>query len=94
MAGQQFPRNSDDSKIEVIDIDDDQDMSSNIFAIRFRDNEGMQQTILTNATGFTFRKLKPQKTPELKKIQGLMYQPKINHNTTQPQHNITTQPYN
>ena len=87
MAGQQFPRKRDNSKVEVIDIDDE-DISSNTFAIRFRDNKGRQQTILTNATGFTFRKLKPQKTSERTKIQGLMYQPKINHNPTQ--HNNLT----
>ena len=49
---------------------EDQDASNAMIAIKFKDKSGKLQTITTDATGFTFRKLKPEESSELKKKQG------------------------
>ena len=50
--------------------DEDQHASNSMIAIKYRDKFGKLQTITTDATGFTFRKLNPKETSELKKNQG------------------------
>jgi hypothetical protein len=51
--------------------DEDQIASNAMIAIKYKDKSGKLQTITTDATGFTFRTLKPEETSELKKKQGL-----------------------
>jgi hypothetical protein len=41
-----------------------------MIAIRYKDKFGKVETITTDATGFTFRKLKPNETSELKTNKG------------------------
>ena len=60
---------SDNSAQLLRDVDDLQP-SSAIIAIRYRDKSGKLKTITTDATGFTFRELKPQENSQLKKNKG------------------------
>ena len=59
-----------DTSAQSSNNDEDQDASNAMIAIKFKDKSGKLQTITTDATGFTFRKLKPEESSELKKKQG------------------------
>ena len=52
---------------QTANSDEDQQTSNAMIAIKYKDKSGNLQTIMTNATGFTFRKLKPE---ELNKNEG------------------------
>ena len=58
------------SDISAQSSDEDQNTSTAIIAIKYKDKSGKLQTITTDATGFSFRKLKHEETSELKINQG------------------------
>ena len=55
---------------QTANSDDDQQASNAMIAIKYKDKSGKLQRITTDATGFTFRKLKPEETLELNKNKG------------------------
>ena len=58
------------SDISAQSSDEDQNTSTAIIAVKYKDKSGKLQTITTDATGFSFRKLKHEETSELKINQG------------------------
>ena len=59
-----------DISAQSSNIDEDQNATSAMIAIKYKDRSGKLQTITTYATGFTLRKLKPEESSQLKKKQG------------------------